>query len=287
MRLFITALLTLGLYFVLTAHLPCVYKPAAAALRKRAPKPPNFTERLTSKMAHTILPLVSIDDPAKYTQIQEGLKNTGSNDSPEIYKAKAISRSAILAGAVGLVLFPFSIFFGIALMAVLVVVFYKSEMKRLNKQLKERRQRIERELPQLASTISQSLRSTRDVVSILTSYRKICGPALAGEIEHTINDMVTGNPERALKALEGRVNSSKLSQITRGLTSVLHGEEQSIYFQILASELRKAQDEEVRKELQKRPEQTYPYMGLLFVCLVLMLIASIGVYIFHQMGSLY
>lgn len=287
MNLLIFVPLALGLYLIFTSHLPSVYGPAAAALRKRIPKPPNLTERLTSRMAFLILPLISIDDPAKFTQIQEGLKNLGSNDTPEIYKAKAISKSGLLAVATGLVLLPFSIFFGFTLIAVLFFVIYKGEMKLLDKQLKERRQLIERELPQLASTISQNLRSTRDVVSILTSYRKICGPALAGEIEHTLNDMVTGNPERSLKALEGRINSSKLSQITRGLTSVLHGEEQSIYFQILAAELRKAQDEEVRKELKKRPEQTYPYLGLLFVCLILMLIASIGIYIAQQMGSLF
>lgn len=287
MNFLIGILLATGLYFVVTSHCASVFRPMAIALRKRTPKPPNQTERLTNCISHKILPLISIDDPAKRNQLGEALKNLGSNDTPELYKAKAISKAGILAVAVCIVCVPISTFIGVALTAVVFGILYTNEMKRLNKQLHERRQLIERELPQFASTICQSLHSTRDVVSILTSYRKICGPALSGEIAHTLNDMVTGNPERALKALESRISSTQLSQLTRGLVSVLHGEEQSIYFQILASELRKAQDEEVSKELQQRPAQTYPYLGLLFICLLLMIAASLGTYIAHQMGSFF
>jgi flagellar protein FlaJ len=287
MKLIVFLLLAVGFVWYSSSRISYVYRPAAVALRKRAPKPPNLTERITNRFSHKILPLVSIDDPAKYNHLNDALKNLNSNDSPELYQAKAISKACILAAPIGMIAIPISVFIGAALTGIVFAMGYKSEMKRVNKQLHERRQKIERELPQLSSTISQSLMSTKDVASILSSYRKVCAPVLAEEIQHTLNDMVTGNPERALKALEGRINSPQLSQITRGLISVLHGEEQSIYFQVLSSEFRKAQDEEVTRELEKRPAKLLPNMGYLFVCFVLMIIAGLGTTIAHQMGTFF
>lgn len=98
-------------------------------------------------------------------------------------------------------------------------------------------------------------------------------------------DMVTGNPERAVKALESRVASPKLGQVTRGLIAVLRGDDQRIYFDMLAAEFRKSQNEEVEKELLKRPSKLNPYMGLLFVCMCLMIAASLGTYMVQQMTA--
>lgn len=137
------------------------------------------------------------------------------------------------------------------------------------------------------STIRQSLNSTHDVVAILETYRKVCGPILRVEIERTLNDMVTGNPERALKAMEGRVASPQLGQLTRGLVSVPRGDDQRLYFDMLSAEYRKAQNEEVAKALLNRPAQLNKYMALLFVCMVLMIIASLGTYLAQQMGTFF
>ena len=146
----------------------------------------------------------------------------------------------------------------------------------LEKELAAKRAAIERELPQFASTIRQSLGTTRDVVAILSSYRRVCGPALAGEIDKTINDMTTGNAERAIRALESRVASPKLGQLTRGLLAVLRGDDQRMYFDVLAEEYRKSQNEEVERELLRRPQKLYPYMGAMFVGFALMLVVSLG-----------
>ena len=54
---------------------------------------------------------------------------------------------------------------------------------------------------------------------------------------------------------------------------------------MLAAEFRKSQNEEVEKELLKRPSKLNPYMGLLFVCMCLMIAASLGAYIVQQMTA--
>ncbi len=172
-------------------------------------------------------------------------------------------------------------------MALAGIAYYNKQRKTLEKELAARRAAIERELPQFASTIRQSLGTTRDVVAILTSYRRVCGQTLAGEIDKTLNDMMTGNAVRAIQALEGRVASQKLGQLTRGLLAVLRGDDQRMYFDVLAEEYRKSQDEEVERELLQRPQKLNPYMAMMFVGFLLMIAASIGAELFNSIHQFF
>jgi len=169
----------------------------------------------------------------------------------------------------------------------IVIVFwqvYSQQGKKLKQELEKRKWLIERELPQFSGTIRQSLNSTHDVIAILESYRKVCGASLQSEIDRTLNDMKTGNPERALKALESRVNSAELSQLTRGLIGVMRGDDQRIYFDMLTDEYRKAQDAAVARELINRPGKLLPNMAMLFGCILLMVGVALGLYLKLQLG---
>lgn len=281
----IFCLAVVGLYCLFAAHWPGVYRPAARAIRARTPKPLTQTQIIIRAIAHKIRPFVEID-PIKRLRLAETLKSLGRHESPEEFQAEAWAQGLLFAiGLSWLVLF--SVPLGMAAVVMVCFMLHGQVVSKLEKDMAARRRHIERELPQLAGTIQQSLQSTHDVVAILTSYRKVCGPALAGEIDRTLNDMLTGNQERALRALESRVASPQFGQLTRGLVSVLRGDDQRIYFEMLAAEYRKTQNEEVAQELQKRPEQLYPNMGMLFGCLVLMIIASLGVDLMNQMQVLF
>jgi Flp pilus assembly protein TadB len=285
MKFLIFLLIAAGTYLTVSPLLSAVYRPAAAVLRLRAPRPLTQTQLAVAKIAGVIEPRVDLE-PIKRMRLDEMLKSLGHPESPEAFEANALARAALTALSL-LCLVLLNPILGVGLTVVCCLFLYYRQEKKLRKEMEERRQRIERELPQFASTIRQSLNSTCDVVSILETYQKVCGPALREEIHHTLNDMVTGNPERALKALEGRVASPRLGQLTRGLVSVLRGDDQRMYFDMLASEYRKSQNEEVSKALLKRPEQLTKYIALLFVCMVLMIIASLGVYLVQQMGALF
>lgn len=285
MSILIFLLLAFGLYLLLTMGTAKVYRPAAAVLRRRAPKPLTQTQIVIARLATVLRPYVDLE-PIQRERLADTLANLGRTESPEEFKANALARALLFSAA--LLWTPLlNPILGAALILTVCAALYSMEEKKLRKEMEERRQRIERELPQFASTIRQSLNSTHDVVAILETYRKVCGPVLRSEIDHTLNDMVTGNPERALKALEGRVASAQLGQLTRGLVSVLRGDDQRLYFDMLAAEYRKAQNEEVAKALLKRPEQLSTYMGLLFACIVLMIAASLGTYLAQQMGTFF
>lgn len=267
-------LIAVGLYCVCTASFPGVYRPARRALRCRAPKPLTQSQVLQNQLAEKIEPYID-PDPIKRAQTETLLRNLGHAESPELWAAQSLAAS-IFAAALCSAALLFSVPLGICGMALAGACCYNNRRKKLERELAQKRAAIERELPQFASTIRQSLNTTRDIVAILTSYRRVCGPVLAGEIDQTLNDMCTGNAERAIRALESRVSSPKLGQLTRGLLAVLRGDDQRLYFDVLAEEYRKSQDEEVERELLQRPQKLNPYMALMFGAFVLMIAASIG-----------
>lgn len=281
MTMLIFALLALGLFLLILPH--ChggIYRPAALAIRHRAPKPITQTETVIQRMASVIEPRIDMD-PINRSQLDETLRSLDRTETPETWKARALSRALLCAVSLTPLLLA-SPFFAFAGMVIMGISIYQQQNQRLRAEMNVRRQNIERELPQFAGTIRQSLNTTHDVVAILTTYQKICGAALRGEITRTLNDMVTGNPERAIKAMEGRVASAKFGQVTRGLIAVLRGDDQRVYFDMLAAEFRKSQNEEVEKELLKRPNKMNPYMGALFVCFILMVIAALGTDLIQQ-----
>lgn len=281
----VAILASFGVYCILTARFPGIYGPARRALRKRAPKPLTQSQIMQNRLAQKIAPLLQLE-PIQRDQMKNMLVNLGHTETPELFQAHAIAEGVTMA-VLSAPLLLLSLPLGAGAMLIIGYAFYKKQVKRLTKELKIKREAIERELPQFASTIRQSLNSTRDVIAIFKSYSRICGPTLRGEIDKTLNDMLTGNNERAIKAMEGRVASPKLGQLTRGLVAVLRGENQSVYFDVLAEEYKKAQDEEVERELLRRPQQLYPYMGLLGVCFLAMIAASLGQDIFSKIHVLF
>lgn len=281
MTMLIFMLFSLGLCLLILPH--CyggIYRPAALAIRHRAPKPITQTEAVIQRMASLLEPHIDID-PINRSRLEETLRSLDHAETPETWKARALARAML--SAISLVpLLLVSPFFSAIGMMIMGVGIYQQQNQRLKAEMDARRQNIERELPQFAGTIRQSLNTTHDVVAILSTYQKICGVALRGEITRTLNDIVTGNPERAIKAMEGRVASAKLGQVTRGLIAVLRGDDQRIYFDMLAAEFRKSQNEEVEKELLKRPNKMNPYMGALFICFVLMVLVALGTDLMQQ-----
>lgn len=263
-----------GLFLILSSCLPGPYAPARKALRSRAPKRLTQIQVLQNQLAEIIAPQLDLD-PIKRSQADLLLRNLGHTETPELFHARAMAQSFFFVALCAAVLIV-SVPLGIGVMAFCGIWYYNHQISSLERELAEKREAIERELPQFASTICQSLGTTRDIVAILASYRRVCGPALAGEIDKTLNDIMTGNAERAIHALESRVASPKLAQLTRGLLAVLRGDDQRQYFDVLAEEFRKSQDEAIERELLQRPQKLYPYMGVLFVFLVLMIAVSIG-----------
>lgn len=61
---------------------------------------------------------------------------------------------------------------------------------------------METEIPRFALTIAQNLENDRDVLKILSSYRRMAGKDFAQELDQTVADMKTGNYETLLSGLK-------------------------------------------------------------------------------------
>ncbi|MEG1044699.1 MAG: hypothetical protein RSF81_08010, partial [Oscillospiraceae bacterium] len=95
---------------------------------------------------------------------------------------------------------------------------------------------------------------------------------LSEELIITISDMKSGNQKEALRKFEGRIGSSKLSEIVRGLMSVVDGEDQSTYFYNKSHELNKEYIEIKKREIEDRPKRLAKATLLTIVSAVAILI---------------
>lgn len=268
------ALWSWGIYLLLTEY---VIYPSRRTERLyqggQQKKEGRWVERAGAPLARWLEPKLSMN-PYKEERLTHTLRTIGEPHNAIQYMASAMAQSAIviLIGVPGMVLTPLFPLVTI----VCGVVAYLHTMGEPEKRLAEKRERIERELPRFASTISNSLSVSRDIVKLMENYRRVCGPELADELDVTLADMKTGNAQTALKGLENRIGSTKLSELVRGLLSVLRGEDQTLYFYTKNVEFRKEYMEVSKQEIQKRPSKLTPYIVAIVICYLVMLLYILG-----------
>ena len=180
--------------------------------------------------------------------------------TPETYMADIyIKVGMILLFAI--VSFLFTPYLSV-LFVIIAIAVYFTEYNRANNILKKRKGKIEHELPRFAMTIEQELMTSRDVFKILENYHKNSTSNLGRELEITTADMRSGSYEEALRRFESRIGSSSLSEIIRGLLGVLNGNDETLYFRMLAKDLKELEYQKLRGIALKRPEKIKKYSGI-------------------------
>ena len=218
----------------------------------------------------------------KRASLERTLKIAGNSLTPESYIAKAW----VIAGTVALCAVPmaFLIPLMVPVLIGLAVALWFSTYYTAFDYVKKRRKRIEKEIPRFALSIGQSLENDRDVLKILTSYRRIAGKEFGAELDQTIADMKTGNYEQALLHLEARVDSPLLSDVTRGLIGVLRGDDQRMYFQMITFDMRQIEQNELKKEAAKRPRLIQRYSMMMLLCIIMIYMVVLCVEVFDSLG---
>lgn len=219
-----------GLYFIIADRLKIPYLKASKAIMNMGRK----DRRLTTVIEAVIMDLsIKLSrfipmDMYRKNRLAATLKAAGISMTPECYQAHAI----IKALAVGLLILPCLFIFPLisAAVVVLAVLVYFKEIQKAEKHMESRREEIETELLRFVSTVEQELASSRDVLSILEGFKKNTTQAFADELGITCADMRSGGYEVALMRMEARVNSPQLSDVVRGLISVIRGDNGKMYF---------------------------------------------------------
>jgi len=213
------------------------------------------------------------------------LKSAEINLTPETYIAKAYVKAGLILLSIVPALFILPIITPIILF--LTVAVYFKEIKSADEAVKKQREEIEYELPRFASTLMQELKASRDVLSILETYKQNAGKSMKRELEITVADMKSGSYEAALTRFETRLGSSALSEVVRGLISVLRGDDGVVYFQMLSHDLKQLELQRLKTLAAKQPSKIRKYSFAMLICFVFMYLGVMGVEIVKTLGNLF
>lgn len=282
----ITALVaTVGLAFILLdAFKVSSYAVSKAThnLGKRQNKKTNPLEVWLKEIANWLSSKLRLNE-YKRMQLDADLRTADMDMSPEMYVADNIVKSLLIG------VFAISIFFFNKIIAGLVVfcaiILYINNSKRVANRIRDKRKRIEYELPRLVATIEKTLVHNRDVLGILDAYKDGASPELKRELEITVADMRSGNYEVALTRLESRVGSAMLSDVTRGLISVIRGDETSVYWGSLNLKFSDYQRQNLKAEAEKAPKKVRRLSMVLLICFMLIYVAVIGQVLISSLGG--
>ena len=217
-------------------------------------------------------------------QLDTDLKTADIHMTPEAYVADNLVRSMLVG------IFAVPVFFLSKPLAGLVLlsagILYYTNSRKVSRQIREKRRKIEYELPRLVATVEKTLHHNRDVLGILDAYKDGAGPELRRELEITVADMRSGNHEVALTRLESRVGSSMLSDVVRGLISVINGSDTAVYWGTLVLRFSDFQRQTLKAEANKAPKRVRRLSMVLLVCFMLIYVAVIGQVLITSLGGL-
>lgn len=252
-------------------------------LGKRQNAKTNPLEIWLSELAHWLSGKLKLNE-YKRLQLDADLKTADMDMTPEMYVANCIVKALFI----GVFAIPFLFFAPIlsAVIALIAILMYYNESKKVGNIIKEKRARIERELPRLVSTIEKTLYHSRDVIGILDGYKDGAGDELKRELEITVADMRSGNYEVALTRLESRVGSSMMSDITRGLIGVIRGDETNVYWGTLNLKFSDYQRQLLKIEANRAPKRVRRLSMVLLICFMLIYVVVIGSVLIGSLGGL-
>ena len=221
----------------------------------------------------------------KKAQLEADLKTAQMDITPEMFKANAIVKALII----GVLAIPMAFIFPLLCPVIifLAIFLYNLEIKSVSRRIKDKRQKIEYELPRLVFTIEKTLKHSRDVLYMLDSYRENAGKEMTHELDITVADMKSGNYEAAITRLEARVGSAQMSDVCRGLIGILRGDDTSLYWSSLAIKFNDIQRQQLRLQAQKVPKKVKRLSMCLLFCFMLIYIVVILSQIMSSIGVLF
>lgn len=273
-----------GLYFTLAGalRLPTLRTGramAGASKKKKAALSVIIDESLMSltvKMAR----FIKINE-YKRVRMDNTLKAANIDMTPEEYTAHAILKAGLFLLPIIPCFFIMPVL-NIAFILLAVLTYFKENGK-ADQLLRDKKEMIEGELYRFTSTLTQELKNSRDVLSILERYKKNAGEEFKHELDVLCADMRSSSYEAALTRFESRLNSPQLSDVVRGLIGVLRGDDGAVYFQMLTHDFKQMELQRLKAKAAKIPPKIRVFSFVMLGCYV----ATFFVIIFYEIiGSM-
>ena len=287
MKIFMIFLIGTGSFMILADCFRIPYMRTSKAVKNLAKQQKEKTSSIDvwlSSLASFIAKRLKLNE-FKKARLEADLRTARMNISPEMFIANAVVKSFIIAVLAIPVLFIFPILSPIIIF--LSFVLYKMNMKSIEKRIRRKREQIEYELPRLVFKIEKTLVHSKDVLYIIESFAKNAGAELKHELDITAADMRSGNQEIAITRLEGRVGSSLMSDVCRGLISISRGDVNTVYWNSLSLKFADIQRQQLRLEAQKIPKKVKRLSMCLLFCFMLIYIVVILAQIMSSVGVLF
>lgn len=286
-QLLVSAFCGFGLGFILSDVFRIPKYPVSKAIKslgKRKNKQISRLEIWLGDFSNFIASKLRLNE-YKRLQLKADLESADMTLSPEQYVGNAIVKSVLIA----VLAIPFLFFAPLIslVMIIIAIAVYVGEYRKVGKIIREKRRKIEYELPRLVSSIDKTLNHSRDVLGILDSYREHAGEELRRELEITVADMRSGNYEVALTRLESRVGSSMMSDVTRGLISVIRGDKTDVYWGNLVLKFSDYQRMLLKTEANKAPKRVRKLSMALLFCFMLVYVVVIGQVLLSSLGGMF
>lgn len=287
------ALLAVALFAFATYNLTCAIvdvptsktsRMMMLARKQQGVKPEQLLDVYITKIARLFEHWFKLDK-MKRDKLQSALTIAGIALTPEVYTLKAYVKAGLVALSAMPMAFIMPLFVPV-LIGLAVALWFSSYYTAFDF-VKKRRKIIEAEIPRFALSIGQSLESDRDVLKILTSYRRVASKDFGAELDQTIADMKTGNYENALLRFETRIGSPMLSDVTRGLIGVLRGDDQRMYFKLICFDMRQIEQANLKKEAAKRPKKIQRYSMLMLVCIMIIYLVVLCTEVLSSLGAFF
>ncbi len=224
-------------------------------------------------------------DEYKKSRMKNTLNAAGMNLTPEEFISSAILKSGIIA----LLIIPCLLILPLIapILMFLSIIIYFKEIRKADEILKIKKEKIEIELPRFVATITQELKASRDVLSIIENYKKNAGEEFADELDILTADMRSSSYEAALTRFEARINSPMLSDITRGLIGVLRGDDGSMYFQMLSHDMKQLELQRLKAQAMKIPPKIRVFSFVMLMCFLMTYMAIIVYEIIRSLSGMF
>lgn len=285
--LFFGVLLAGGLFFILAdlLKLPTLAtQKAMLSAGRQAKVKTKSIETLLLLWATKLSRLIRMDEYKRH-RMANTLSAAGLDMTPELFTAYAITKSGCILLAVIPCLLVLPLLAPVVM--ILAVLSYFKTTQSADEKLTAKREEIEQELPRFVATVTQELKSSRDVLGIVDHYKQNAGAVFASELDILAADMRSGSYEAALTRFEARINSPLLSDIVRGLIGVLRGDDGAMYFQMLSHDMKQLELQRLKAKAMKIPPKIRVFSFILLMCFLFTYLAIIVFEIINSLGGMF
>ena len=222
-------------------------------------------------------------DKYRKSRLESTLKSAGIKMTPETFTAL----SFIKAFSVALLAVPCAFFMPLLIpfFIILAVAIYFRENGKADEKMREKRDAIEQELPRFVATVEQELKTSRDVLSIMENFKKHAGAYFAYELDVACADMRSSSYEAALTRFEARIGSAQLSDVVRGLVSVIRGDDSAVYFKMLAHDFKLIEVQRLKAKAAKIPPRIRVFSFGMLMLFLLTYLVVMGMQLLDSLGT--